>query len=104
MSANKNANVTNGTKMNPMSKRVTITLELSESFIRLLQAKCQLSEWTRWEENGRQIDTGAVLCLVVLGEARGATEEQIWAKTPMEWRPHIAAIHEERKVLEVSDG
>ncbi len=87
----------------PMAKRVTITLELSESFVRLLQAKCQLSGFTRWQDQDQTLDTGGVLCLVVLGEARGATEEQIWAKTPLEWRPHIAAVHEERKVLEEND-
>ena len=81
-----------------MAKRVRITLEVDEHFVRLLQAKCQLKGWLG--DDSPELDTGGVLCVLVLGEARGGTEMQILEKTPPIWRPHVAVIHGERKVIE----
>lgn len=76
---------------------------------------CQLSGWlgepdkrTRRDEGGRfrqrkdqpRLTPAQVLAVIVLGEARGALEEQIHAATPLEWRPHIEAVHKARRVIE----
>ena len=79
-------------------KRVRLTLELDSEFIKLLQLNCQMQGLTGNEP--KRMDTIHALAILVLGEARGATEAQIRAKTPIEWRPHIEAIHSERKVTE----
>jgi hypothetical protein len=80
-----------------MSKRVRITLEVDEQYVRLLQAKCQLKGWLN--DDSPELDAGGILCVIVLGEARGATELQILERTPSTWRSIIAAIHEERRVI-----
>ena len=85
-----------------MSKRVRLTLEVDTHFIKLLQANVQLSGLLNEDRHG-QLTPMQVLGVLVLGEARGATEEQIHARTPCEWRPHIEAIHSERKVTEVPE-
>ena len=80
-----------------MAKRVRISIEVSESFIRLLNAKVQLGGY---HDDDRELDPAAVLALVVLGEARGALPEQIHAKIPPQWRPDIEAVHCERRVFD----
>jgi hypothetical protein len=82
-------------------KRVRLTLEVDSEFVKLLQANVQLSGLLK-EDRGR-LTPSQVLAVIVLGEARGALEEQIHAQTPPEWRPHIEAIHSERKVTEIKD-
>ena len=84
-----------------MKKRVKLTLEVDSQFVKLLQANVQLSGLLG--EDQPRMAPMQVLAVVVLGEARGATEEQIHAMTPIEWRPHIEAIHSERKVTEIED-
>lgn len=86
-----------------MAKRVRVTLELPESFVRLLQAKAQLAGWTKWatvEEPPPEMDAGSIVAWLILMEARGAREAEINAATPMMWRgsdgPDL--IHGERKV------
>lgn len=79
-------------------KKVRFTLEVDEHFIRLLQASVQLKELLKDEP--KRMDPTDVLAVLVLGEARGATEEQIHARTPLEWRPHIEVVCSERKVTE----
>lgn len=85
-----------------MNRGVRITLELDQTMVRLLNANLQLSNKMRWltgADDPPPLDALAVVGLVALAEARGATEEEVHAATPTEWRPHIRAIHEERKVL-----
>lgn len=82
-----------------MTKKVRITLEFSSEFVSLLQANVQLQGYLK-DGCRKRMDPMAVLSVIVLGEARGATELQILEKTPEEWRPHIAAIHSERRVTE----
>lgn len=84
-----------------MKKRVKLTLEVDSEFVKLLNANCQLSGLL--SDDAPRMTPMQVLAVVVLGEARGATEEQIHARTPIEWRPHIEAIHSERKVTELPD-
>jgi len=84
-----------------MKKRVRLTLEVDSHFVKLLQANCQLSGLL--SEDPKRMDPKSVLAVIVLGEARGMLEEQIHAQTPLEWRPHIEAIHSERKVTELPD-
>lgn len=81
-----------------MAKRVRITLEMDASFLRLLNTNCQLSGLGNLRENYKQHDPSQVLAVVAMLEARGATEEQIHAETPIEWREGLQAIHSERKV------
>jgi|PlaIllAssembly_1097288.scaffolds.fasta_scaffold89356_3 hypothetical protein len=86
-----------------MAKKVRITLELENGFIKLLNAKCQLDGAIHSAMKGdpsRQLDPAEVLAMLVLAEARGGTEEQIHAMTPHEWRSEINLIHEERRVYE----
>lgn len=92
-----------------LEKRVRVTLELPNSFIRLLNAKAHLQGWTKWSPSNHagdelppEMDAGAIIAWLVLQEARGITEAQIHASTPMMWRtcegPEV--IHEERRVYE----
>lgn len=81
-------------------KKVRITIEADEHFIRMLQATVQLSGALD-EDRPNQFTALKVLGVLALGEMRGATEAQIHARTPIEWRPHIEVIHDERKVTEI---
>lgn len=87
-------------------KKVRVTVELDEHFVRLLNANVGLSKWGEiplggGEEMQRQHTASEALAVVVLAEARGATEEQVHIVTPMEWRNNIRAVHELREVEEV---
>lgn len=83
--------------------RVRITLELSESFLKLLGAKasfCQWKEKAAGDVHPGELDAGDVLAWLVYLEGRGAPENQIHVLTPMMWRiDGPVLIHEERKVL-----
>ena len=86
-------------------KTVRVTLELPNSFLRLLNAKADLAGWTRWgkeEDNPPELDAGSIVGWLVLMEARGQTEALQHAATPMMWRmaggPEV--VHSERRVYE----
>ncbi len=84
-------------------KKVRITLELPESFIKLLNAKAQLSNWQRLmtgDEPAPELDAGSIIAWLTLLEARGAPENDIHAATPIMWRDANAplVIHDERRV------
>lgn len=91
-------------------KKIRITIELPGNYIKLLNAKCQLSGYMQWmtggeDDNPPQLDAGAILSLLVLCEARGAPEADIHAATPMEWRNGgPVLIHEERRVYDNDTG
>lgn len=82
-------------------KRVRVTIEVDEHFVRLLQACCQLKGLLG--DKPKRRDPMCVLAVLVLGESRGATEAQVREKIPIEWRSHLEAIHSERRVREVPD-
>jgi len=87
-------------------KRVRVTLELPESFVRLLGVKAGLSNWKdrAMGDAGERsyLDAGDIVAWLVYLEARGAPENEIHALTPMMWRdsegPEL--VHEERRVIE----
>lgn len=87
-----------------MPKRVQVTIELSESFIRILNAKAHLSNWTRWvTKKGKPpaLDAAGILAWLILMEARGGLESDIRKATPPMWQeggPKL--IHTARKVFE----
>lgn len=84
-------------------KRVRITLELDSQFIRLLNANVNLSGAMMSTLKGdptRQLSPKEVLAIMILGEARGATEEQLHAALPLEWRSNLELIHNERRVYQ----
>lgn len=84
-------------------KKVRITLELDDQFIRLLNANVNLSGAMMSSLKGdptRQLSPKEVLAIMVLGEARGATEEQLHAALPLEWRSNLELIHSERQVFQ----
>lgn len=81
-------------------KLVRITLEMDPEFIKHLQTTISLSGLGNLEENYKQHTALDALGVVALAEARGALEEQVHALTPIEWRPHIQAIHDLRTVEE----
>ncbi len=83
-----------------MAKKIRITLEMDEHFIRMLRATCELKGLGNQRENYKQHSALDCLGVIALLEARGIKEEQIYAEIPIEWRNNIEAIHEERKVLE----
>ncbi len=78
-------------------KTITVALEVSESFVRLLNANVQLSGRI---DQLQDRDVAGVLAGIFLLEARGATEEQVHAAIPPTWRPEIAAVSELRTVTE----
>lgn len=83
-------------------KRVRITLEIDESFVRMLQVKCEFTGvvgWLAGADNPPKLDLAGVLALIVLAEARGETTVVIDMATPPEWRGSIEAVHELREVL-----
>lgn len=87
-------------------KKVRITLELSNSFIGLLHASCEIKGLTAIAAGTSEADRRAgpdvvgVLAISVLGEARGMKPLQIHAAIPPEWRPDIEVIHDERRVYD----
>ena len=80
-------------------KKVRITLELDEEFVRLLKANCAMSGLGDMREVSKSHDPMMILAMVTNLEARGATEQQIHEETPLEWRGKIVPIHDERKVI-----
>lgn len=78
-----------------MSKRVRITIEADETFVRLLNANVQLSGL---RDKGRLQPVDA-LGLVACAEMRGGLEVEVDALVPMEWRAHLDVIHEDRRVV-----
>lgn len=84
------------------NKRVRVTLEISQSFLRLLRANIEMTKavrgWLFNNDDAGDITPSQVLGLLVYMEARGGTTEQIAASTPFMWRPDIDVIHDERRV------
>jgi len=76
-------------------KKVRITVELDNDFIKMLRHNIQLGQ-TR-EGN---MTAPEQLAVAVCAEAMGGYEEVVDAEIYPEWRPHLAIIHEERKVIE----
>jgi hypothetical protein len=86
-------------------KRVRVTVELTNRFIGLLQASCQMKGLLpRSDETEKQdLDPVGLLAALVLGEARGATELQLSLLVPPKWREddlEPKLIHEERRVYD----
>lgn len=83
-------------------KRVRITLEVDQQFLRLLRANIEMTRpvrgWLLNNDDAGDIPPSAVLGLLVYMEARGGTEEQIHASTPPMWRSNVEVIHDERRV------
>lgn len=79
-----------------MTKKVQITLELDTEFVKLLNANVQLSGDCKKD----QLEPKAVLGVLALMEAKGATVEQINETIPAEWKSHVRALHDKRQVLE----
>lgn len=86
------------------SKRVRVTIEVDQQFLRILRANIEMTKTTRgWllnNDDAGQLTPSQVLGLLVYMEARGGTEAQINASTPFEWRPNIDIIHNERRVYQ----
>jgi hypothetical protein len=78
-------------------KRVTIGIEMDSTFVRLLQANVSLSGLREKDE----LDPVHQLALLVLAEARGGLEAEVWATVLPAWRPHLDVVSELRKVVEV---
>ena len=86
-------------------KRVRVTLELTERFVKLLYASCQLANiLPKMDGTERaQLTPIELIAMLVLAEARGAPEEQIASMIPLEWRdaeiePQV--VHDQRQVIE----
>lgn len=96
-----------------LKKMVKVTVELPESFIRLLGAKANLSDWPRWHPKAfkagkaPQMDAASVLAWIVVLEARGELPDVIDASIPPMWADEDGPKldHSERKVYEIQpDG
>lgn len=74
-------------------KRVTVGVKMDEEFVALLNANVQLSDL----RNKDELSPMQQLALLVLMEARGATEEDVHAGILHAWRPHIEAVSDIRK-------
>ena len=87
----------------PKVKSVRIALELPVSFIRVMQAKVELSGWSKVGsgESDRQLDPAGILTLLVCMAARGAFADQIHAAALVMWRdsngPRV--LHDKREVV-----
>lgn len=84
-------------------KRVRVTVEVDNSFLRLLSAQIQLDGRLHRHVTGEpegQLTARDVLAILICAEARGAHEVEVDAIVPYEWRPHVDIIHEERRVIE----
>ncbi len=89
-----------------MSKTVRLTLELKESYVKLLDFRMNSQPSVHallTSREGGQIDTLDVLGMLVLMEARGSFPEEIHAATPLEWRNELCLIHDQREVIEERD-
>jgi len=84
------------------SKRVRVTLEIDQQFIKLLRANIEMTKavrgWLFNDEDAGDITPSQVLGLLVYMEGRGGTEAQISASTPFMWRSNVDVIHSERRV------
>jgi hypothetical protein len=78
-----------------MSKRVRITIEADSQFVRFLAANIELSG-LRDKDRLQPIDA---LALAACAEMRCALECEVDALIPVEWRDHLAVIHDERRVI-----
>lgn len=85
-------------------KKVRVTIEVDQQFLRLLRANIEMNKavrgWLFNNEDAADITPPQVLGLLVYMEARGGTEEQIHASTPLMWRHNIEMIHSERRVYQ----
>lgn len=75
----------------PRVERVRVTIEVDRTFIKLLQANLQMKKGALTGD--RQLEVLEALGVVAYGEMIGATEADIHSRTPIEWRPHIEAVH-----------
>lgn len=90
------------------SKSVRVTLELPMSAVKLLKVKVEMARWADHlphrdpAEPPPEMDIGSLVAWLVYLEARGATEAEINAATPMAWRGEDCPvlIHDERRVYE----
>jgi len=86
-------------------KHVTISLRLDSDFVKHLNFAMSLKhpKWHEGDYSGASGQITAIDCIaaVALAEARGAFPEQVHMAIPMEWRPHIEAVHDAR-IVEVS--
>lgn len=80
-------------------KQVTVGIKIDSHFVRLLHTCVGLKQLG--PDLDRQHTPMEVLAVVILAEARGALPEQIHLLIPPEWRPHIEAVTEMRKVKEL---
>ena len=80
-----------------MNKRVRITVEADETFVRLLNANVQLSG-LREKDRLQPIDA---IALVACAEMRGGLEAEVDMLVPLEWRPHLDVIHGERRGVDL---
>ena len=87
----------------PVQKRVKITLELDSHFVRMLNASVQLKGLYDWRSERDKLTPLETIGLLAVAEARGGTEDQIDALIPDDWHGHIRAVHDERRVEEVTE-
>lgn len=80
-------------------KHVTVGITVDTEFVRLLRASVGMKRLG--PDLNRQHTPIEVLAVVFLAEARGAIPEQTHSLIPPEWRPHIEAVTELRKVEEL---
>ena len=80
-----------------MRKQVTIGIRMDTEFISLLRASVELGR-LREKDEMTPIDQ---LALLAYAEARGAFEEEVHSMILPTWRPHIEAVSELRKVVEL---
>lgn len=84
-------------------KRVTVAIELTSDFIKMLNASCGLKHLGALRDDYVQHTAIDALAIAVLLEARGAKEEEVDANIPHEWRSGISVVHESRRVVDDSE-
>jgi hypothetical protein len=81
-------------------KKVRITIEMSNSFVNLLNAGILLEGLHDIKNNTKKISPMQVLALLSCMEAMGFLPDSIKDTIPADWIGDISIISEERKVYE----
>ncbi len=86
-----------------MEKKVRVTIEASNPFIKMLSTKnleAAVEAYRDGKELPRQLSPTEILGMLFLAEAIGIDDKEIRAMTPAKWRGQIEVVSGERRVYD----